>query len=283
MAPKQTGSSKDEGKGPRWLSSNPSKRFGELFVLAYTPLWIGAVAVLVASRQYENFKEFEYFVFGFALMVPCFIGPVIFANQAERSIPLLKRYSTKSNVWIFIMSWIGNYFWTHYFYNLLGAKYTFPSYRINDVPLVCIWLTHAYFQTYHVFTNMALRRWYTSGAYRAVPGLVATAGTWVLVGAMAYFTAFMETWTISEFPYYSFVNRDLMYKVGSAFYAIYFIVSFPMFIRLDERPGECWTISQTAIDSFACCMIVTCILDAWRLVVGGIVPSARIKHCLPFV
>jgi hypothetical protein len=34
-----------------------------------------------------------------------------------------------------------------------------------------------------------------------------------------------------QFPYYEFVDRDSMYKVGSLFYAIYFIVSFPMFLR----------------------------------------------------
>lgn len=34
-----------------------------------------------------------------------------------------------------------------------------------------------------------------------------------------------------QFPYYQFVDRASMYTVGSLFYAIYFIVSFPMFLR----------------------------------------------------
>lgn len=46
----------------------------------------------------------------------------------------------------------------------------------------------------------------------------------VLIGAMAYTTAFMETLTISGFPYYTFVDRNMAYVVGSAFYGIYFIV-----------------------------------------------------------
>jgi hypothetical protein len=33
------------------------------------------------------------------------------------------------------------------------------------------------------------------------------------------------------FPYYEFIDRDVMYKLGSLFYAIYFVVSFPMFSR----------------------------------------------------
>ena len=36
-------------------------------------------------------------------------------------------------MWIFILSFIGNYLWTHYFYNLLGASYTFKAWRLNDV------------------------------------------------------------------------------------------------------------------------------------------------------
>jgi cycloeucalenol cycloisomerase len=32
-----------------------------------------------------------------------------------------------------IFGFIGNYFWTHYFFNLLGAAYTLPSHRLNGV------------------------------------------------------------------------------------------------------------------------------------------------------
>lgn len=42
----------------------------------------------------------------------------------------------------------------------------------------------------------------------------------------------------SQFPYYTFVDREKMYTVGSLFYAIYFFVSFPMFYRMDEYPQK---------------------------------------------
>ena len=41
--------------------------------------------------------------------------------------------TSQANVWIAIFSYIGNYFWTHYFFKLLGASYTFESFRLNDV------------------------------------------------------------------------------------------------------------------------------------------------------
>jgi hypothetical protein len=50
--------------------------------------------------------------------------------------------------------------------------------------------------------------------------------------------AFMETLTISAYPDYSFEDRDMAYKLGSAFYGIYFVVSFPMFYRY----ALAWTI-----------------------------------------
>jgi hypothetical protein len=34
-----------------------------------------------------------------------------------------------------------------------------------------------------------------------------------------------------QFPYYTFKNKEYMYKVGSACYGIYFIVTFPMYFR----------------------------------------------------
>jgi hypothetical protein len=40
-----------------------------------------------------------------------------------------------------------------------------------------------------------------------------------------------------QFPYYTFIDRSKMYSIGSLFYAIYFFVSFPMFMRLDEQVG----------------------------------------------
>jgi hypothetical protein len=42
----------------------------------------------------------------------------------------------QANIWIFILSFIGNYVWTHYFYNLLGATYTFEAWRLNDVSVM---------------------------------------------------------------------------------------------------------------------------------------------------
>ena len=98
-----------------------------------------------------------------------------------------------------------------------------------------------------------------------------------------------------------------MYTVGSMCYGIYFIVSFPMYYRcggpamllccalfvaagrlnvevcahrLDEG-AQRWTWSQAAIDSLGSCMLVTIMLDLWRLTVGGVLPN--VPSCVPYM
>ncbi len=132
---------------------------------------------------------------------------------------------------------------------------------------------------------------------------------WGAVICFSYFTAFMETLTISSFPYYSFENRDMVsivltfssyqffhfivfviqshvrmlivwqmeptltlqaYTVGSAFYGIYFLVSFPMFFYFDENidsntSNKHVSIVNTVVSSFGCGMMVLCLLDFVRL------------------
>ena len=76
----------------------------------------------------------------------------------ESKKPLFERYSFKANLWIAIFSFIGNYWYTHYFYSVLSAKYTFPAHRLNDVPISMYFATHFYFVTYHTFSNLMLRK-----------------------------------------------------------------------------------------------------------------------------
>ncbi|KAL5077367.1 hypothetical protein RYX36_016351 [Vicia faba] len=148
-----------------WLAPNPSKRWGELFFLLYTPFWLSlCLGIVVPFKLYEKFTELEYLLIGLVSALPAFLIPML------------------------------------------------------------------------------------------------------LVG---------------KFPYYEFVDRDSMYKVGSLFYAIYFIVSFPMFLRIDEKPGNKWDLPRVAVDALGAAMLVTIILDLWRIFLGPIVPVSGPKQCSP--
>jgi cycloeucalenol cycloisomerase len=206
---------------------------------------------------------------GIAVGIPCMILPIVMHQQ---DIEWTRRYSTKATLWIWILSFIANYDWTHYFYNVLGAKYTFNAHRLNDVPFCLYLMTHSYFALYHCLASIVFRVFgFTQPNFKS--------GKFVgLLVVMSYFVAFMETWTIQKFPYYAFENEQAMYKYGLVFYALYFIVSFPMFLRLEEPVRQAKgnltirtkSLSEVALDAFACSMMITLLLDFWRLWVGRI-------------
>ena len=67
------------------------------------------------------------------MAAPCVLLPLCYPGEADKRLPLKERFWVKATVWISIFSHIGNYFWTHYFYELLGAEYTFKAHRLNGV------------------------------------------------------------------------------------------------------------------------------------------------------
>jgi cycloeucalenol cycloisomerase len=214
-----------------WLpeaKGNESKRLYEIWSLKYSAFWISCFGAIVAFKYYEVLDQNGYVYVCVGLALPLLIQPVLAPlGEREAAQPLWQRYSFKANVWLFIFSHIGNYWYTHYFYTVLKAKYTMPSYRLNDVPLALTFATHFYFTTYHTLSNLLLRKIETSFRPTNQRAVFATA----CVLAFSYFTAFMETLTISAYPDYSFEDRNMAYTVGSAFYGIYFIVSFPASAR----------------------------------------------------
>ncbi|EEF51810.1 Cycloeucalenol cycloisomerase, putative [Ricinus communis] len=264
-----------------WLAPNESKRWGELFFLCYTPFWLTlCLGIVVPYKLYESFTELEYLLLAMVSAAPSFLIPMIFVGKVNYrlSTSIVNLLLWQASLWIIIFSYVGNYFWTHYFFTVLGASYTFPSWKMNDVPHTTFLLTHVCFLFYHVTSNMTLRR--LRHAIADLPDKLrwATEAAWIL--ALAYFIAYLETLAISNFPYYEFVDRSSMYKVGSLFYAIYFIVSFPMFLRIDEKPGDLWDLPRVAVDALGAAMLVTIILDLWRIFLGPIVPLSDTKQCL---
>ncbi|KAH8090235.1 hypothetical protein JL720_6549 [Aureococcus anophagefferens] len=125
---------------------------------------------------------------------------------------MAERYSFKANVWLAIFGFVGNYWYTHYFYSVLGAAYTMPAWRQRRA-VAMFFATHFYFCFYHVLSNAALRKIRTS--YEPSKRRLAFEAASIVA---------------------IFEDRDMAYTVGSAFYGIYFLVSFPMFLRLDETP-----------------------------------------------
>jgi cycloeucalenol cycloisomerase len=237
--------------------TEPSKYAYEVFAALYTPVWILLFGLIVVTQYYESLTPSGYIAVCLTLALPFLLQPIVLPGgilpwlhaaakaspDAQRS--LLERYSFKANVWIAVYSLIGNYWYTHYFYSVLEASYTMPNaIRFNHVPVQMYLATHFYFSTYHFFSNALLRKICTTYA----PSWRRTVLFVAAVAVFSYFTAFMETLTISSYPYYTFANRHMAYTVGSAFYGIYFLVSFPAFYFFDAHIDDDVVIATSSRD-----------------------------------
>ncbi|KAF5195756.1 Cycloeucalenol cycloisomerase [Thalictrum thalictroides] len=50
--------------------------------------------------------------------------------------------------------------------------------------------------------------------------------------------------------------------------------------RIDEKPGDPWDLPRVAVDALGAAMLVTIILDLWRIFLGPIVPVSDTERCL---
>ena len=231
------------------------------------------MAVIVKLKLYEYFAPNDYLILMVTMSLPCLFLPLLLADERERALPLQCRYSLKANLYIAILAYIGNHFFTHYFYKVLGVRYTGPlahgqGFEINNVPLSMFFATHVYFVSYHTIVSLPLRL--TKRVFIHASPLFRFVAMCLLIPSISVITAFLETWTISSFPYYTYPDNHAMLTKGSVFYAIYFIVTFPMFLRLDEDPANPWSLGRTAVDALAAMMLVLLCGDIWRLAISTI-------------
>ena len=217
------------------------------------------------------FSANDYLAFAISLFIPCWMLPLFLATEEEKKTPYLQRYSVKANLWILIVSYLGSHFFTHYFYTVLGMKYSGPlaeGIHVNGVPLSMYFMAHVYFLSYHILLSSLQRilRGVLAGCHVVV--VFVTMG--LFFTTFAIFTAFAETWAISSFPYYTYPNFLLMLTYGSGFYGIFFVVSFPMFCRIDPHPRRQTPLFQVIIEAFGSVMVIMLLADIWRLCIGTI-------------
>ena len=262
MLPRQK---RRRSSGPIWRAKGRAKQMTEMFFLRYSLVWISGFGAIIALQMYEWFTAWHYMAVAVALTGPLLLQPLLAPGlTGDAGTPLLSRHSLKANVWIAIYSFIGNYFYTHYFYVVLKAEYTLPSFDLNGVPIPMFFYTHFYFSLYHTLASMALRS--IERAY--APSRLRTLLYWTLTLIMAYITGAMETITIAGFPCYKFEDFHMAVILGSAMYGIYFIVSYPMYKRIDEEGPGTTSLWMVVMEVCATGMIVYTLLDFVRVSLG---------------
>lgn len=261
--------SREAPRASLFFSTNAEKAFDERILLLASPVWIAAVAFVVLSGWLRSWGEGGYLAFSIAAMTPMTIVPL--AIRARRG-SVAGSYVLKLNLYVAILVFFGTYVGTHYFFDLMGMRYAFPTRFVFDaeivgrsgahVPVFMYPLTQAYFMTY--FTVLVVL---DRGLGRLLRlGRVGRAG---LVGALAYSVAFAETFFMATDwmkDLFSYEKHGKMLALGSVGYALYFVVGLPAIRNLDE--SATWPLRSVVERGLAASMLVFFLLEAWAKLVG---------------
>jgi len=259
------------------FSSNPDKAWVEKFFLLYTPVWMASMGVMVLTGADKSLGNGLLLAHAFATALPILLIPMLIARRYT-DVVWWDSYWFKANVYLFIFGFFGNYFGSEYFFDVLGMVYIYPNATTNldsaivghgdqKVPLIMYCYTHAYFMTYHATANIALRKL----RQLKLPAM------WLLfplfVFLIGYAWAWMETKAMAN-PLmagsFYYEKMDLMLLYGSAIYAIYFIVSFPLYYFIDETRDRRWTLRGTCAAALSASMLTLYLLDFAAHAVGSL-------------
>src|SRR5436190_8330435 len=85
--------------GPRWFSPNPSKAWGEKFFLAYTPVWIVAMGVLMKTGAGKRWGDVGLNFAMLAMLAPLVVVPWLIRDETDLGRPWWRTYWCKLNLW----------------------------------------------------------------------------------------------------------------------------------------------------------------------------------------
>jgi cycloeucalenol cycloisomerase len=216
----------------RWLSSNLSKRWTELFVLAYSPIWIAVIGTCQVTHVFARWGDVGHLAFGLALALPLWLIPIGWPGAADRGVPLAARHITRFNVFIAAWSFLQVWFGSDLFFDVLGMEYHFPiTWTAHRTPVFLYFVTVAYFSTYYVVLQIAWRTFRTRFPQANVGARV------LVLMALGYAVAFTETAGMATDvmrAYFRYRDKAFTLAYGSLCYGTIFAVSLPLLYRLDE-------------------------------------------------
>jgi cycloeucalenol cycloisomerase len=273
---------------PYWLSRNPDKAFGEKLFLSFIPVFF-AYNAAVQQLGWLDVGTFWHVVLNLGMWVPyCVVLPAWLRRNAH--VPWHRSYWLKANLFMAVWVFYATYFHTEYFFVLLGLRYRFPDVGLTfdsalvgpdegtaaaafqKVPVGMYLNSVAFFLVYHSAAVVSMRRVRTSLGGSPLARRLAWAA---IVVATALFFAVAETRlyiTDEAEANVWYVDLAAMLRFGSVFYAMYFLVSFPAFYRLDEHPDQpAWSLARTVIEASFVAMTSLLLLDLWARLVGPIV------------
>lgn len=275
--------------GSPWFSANPDKAWAERFFLLYIPVWF-AFNMAVHAMGWLDTGNFWNITQNLLMWLPyCVL--LAWWLRRESGIPWHQSYWFKFNLFIAVWTFWGTYFHTEYFFEVLGMRYRFPEVTLyfdsalvgpdeatalannQKVPPSMYLNATAFFVVYHASAVVVMRR---IRALTAGFAPLARRLSWVgIVALVSIFWAWMETFFYFKMAANDMANvwyqdLDRMLAWGSWFYALYFIVAFPMIYRLDEEAeGPRWPLSRVVIEASAVGIFTMFLIDLATHALGG--------------
>lgn len=262
-----------------WFSPNPDKAWVEKFFLLYSPIWMALIGVTMVMNWHNSLSDIQLIVLCSIVVLPIVLVPMLVAKKHTQK-PWYDSYWFKANVYLFVFGFFGNYFGSEYFFDVLGMVYNFnnATTRLDSsllgsgtqtVPIIMYILTHAYFMTYHVTGNIALRKL----TQLVKPGVALLILFPVFVFIIGYAWAWAETKAMAN-PMmagtFFYEKMDIMLAYGSMIYATYFLASFPLYYFLDETPDKTWSIWVVIGAGMSASMLTFYMLDIASHWVGSL-------------
>lgn len=270
-----------------WFSQNPDKAWGEKFFIIFIPIFF-AYNALIQQMGWLDAGTTWHIIQNAIMWVPyCILLP--WWLRRNSGVIWYQSYWFKYNVYMAVYVFFATYFHTEYFFEVLGLRYRFDDVSLyfdsvlvgpdeataaqewQKVPPGMYLNAIAFFVVYHAAAIVLMRRVRTMTLdWRLWPRRLA----WVVIVAVtAWFFAWAETFfyiTESAEANVWYVDLQRMLVLGSIYYALYFLVSFPNVYRLDESPEPAarWSIPRTIIEAGFVSMLTLFLLDLATMIFG---------------
>lgn len=242
-------------------SENPGRRAAERLYLAYTPVWGAVCGVVMLGGLAGTWGDGPLLALGFGLWIVLVAAGFVLRAKEDRGRPFHRIYHAKLSLFVAIFAFLGNWFGTRHFYEVLDMHYGFrTSLYWNDVPVFLYPLTAVYFTTYAVLFDLAVRGAVRRGVPRAAAVVVSS-----LLLAMLETALNANPWMRGAFCYGS---QGFALSFGTVMYGSHFVFAGPLWNRIDERPGEDTRLREVALGAFAAMMLVLCVDEVWARAVA---------------
>ena len=116
------------------FSPNPDKAWAEKFFLAYSLVWPVLFGGLAVSGLHLHIADSGNLLASILIAAPNLIVPYYYCPTNDGR-PFYELFWFKYMVWLFIFTFVATYFWTEYFFDVLGMKYAFThlSWNLDSV------------------------------------------------------------------------------------------------------------------------------------------------------